>query len=145
MRQVGRDGYVQMIRDDIALARALARAVSAHAELEAVTQSLSITTFRFAPADLARGAGPVEAYLNELNREILNRVQSGGEAYVSNAVVDGRYVLRACIVNFRTALADVEALPEIVARIGRRLDAEMRPRPLRARTPAKAALRKRKK
>ena len=35
---------------------------------------------------------------------------------MSNAVIDGRYVLRACIVNFHTEQADVEALPEIVVR-----------------------------
>ena len=29
------------------------------------------------------------------------------EVFVSNAVLGGRYVLRACIVNFRTALNDV--------------------------------------
>jgi hypothetical protein len=30
-------------------------------------------------------------------------------------------------VNFHTTLADVEAVPEIVARVGRMVDAEMRP------------------
>ena len=39
--------------------------------------------------------------------------------------------LRACIVNFRTTLSDVEALPEIVVRLGRQLDSEMRPKALR--------------
>jgi hypothetical protein len=29
-------------------------------------------------------------------------------------------------VNFRTTLADVEAVPELVVRIGRQVDAEMR-------------------
>ncbi len=37
LRQAGRDGYVKMIRDDIALARAMYRAVEAHPELEAFT------------------------------------------------------------------------------------------------------------
>ena len=54
-----------------------------------------------------------------LNRALLDRLQRGGEAFVSNAIVRGRYVLRACIVNFHTALADVEAVPEIVAKTGR--------------------------
>jgi glutamate/tyrosine decarboxylase-like PLP-dependent enzyme len=69
-----------------------------------VTQALSIATFRFVPADLrARAAEPrVAEYLNELNKRVLERCQSGGEAFVSNAVIDGRYVLRACIVNFNT-------------------------------------------
>ena len=50
----------------------------------------------------------------------------GGEAFLSNAVIDGRYLLRACVVNFHTSRADVEAVPEIVARTGRAIDAELR-------------------
>jgi glutamate/tyrosine decarboxylase-like PLP-dependent enzyme len=73
------------------------------------------------------GDEPVERHLDALNRELLDRLQRGGEAFVSNAVVDGRYVLRACIVNFHTTRTDVEALPEIVARVGRTVDAELRP------------------
>ena len=38
----------------------------------------------------------------------------------------GRSV-RTCIVNFHTGRADVEALPEIVARVGRAVDARLRP------------------
>ena len=46
----------------------------------------------------------MEGYLNDLNRELLTRLQQGGEAYLSNAVIGGKYALRACIVNFRTTL-----------------------------------------
>jgi hypothetical protein len=35
-------------------------------------------------------------------------------------------VLRACIVNFHTSHEDVEAIPGIVIRVGRDLDARMR-------------------
>jgi glutamate/tyrosine decarboxylase-like PLP-dependent enzyme len=127
LRQAGRQGYIQMIRDDIALAQALYKVVDAHPELQAVTQNLSITTFRFVPPDLSGKATELAAYLNKLNEELVNRLQASGEAFVSNAVVDGNYLLRACIVNFRTSLADVEALPEIVSRIGRQVDTELRP------------------
>ena len=130
MRQVGATGYRRMIADDIRLSQAMAEAVSRHAELELTTQELSITTFRYVPRDLRSQVGEpaVEPHLDALNRELLDRLQRGGEAFVSNAVVGGRYLLRACIVNFHTARADVEALPEIVARIGRAIDAELRPR-----------------
>ena len=132
LRQVGASGYRQMIADDIGLSQALADAVGRHPELALVTQALSITTFRFVPRDLAAGrAAGVEAYLNELNEALLDRIQRQGEAFVSNAVVGGRYLLRACIVNFRTGPADVQALVDIVAREGRRLDAERRPERLR--------------
>ena len=126
LRQVGRDGYVRMIREDIALARALFDSVRKEEELEAATQSLSITTFRFVPKDLRAQADRSRDYLNELNREILDRIQTGGEAFVSNAVVDQKFLLRACIVNFRTTLADIEMLPKLAVRLGRELDARRR-------------------
>ena len=129
LRHVGAAGYRKMIADDIRLSQAMAEAVGRHAELELTTQDLSITTFRYVPRDLRTKLGeePVERHLDALNRELLDRLQRGGEAFVSNAVVGGRYVLRACIVNFHTARADVEAVPEIVARVGRTVDAELRP------------------
>jgi glutamate/tyrosine decarboxylase-like PLP-dependent enzyme len=118
-----------MIADDIGLSQARARAASRHPELELIAQNLSITTFRYVPGDLhaKRHEEQVASHLDALNREVLDRVQRRGETFVSNAVVGGRYVLRACIVNFHTEQEDVEAVPEIVARIGREVDAELRP------------------
>ena len=129
LRHAGAAGYRKMIADDIRLSQVMAEAVGRHAELQLTTQDLSIATFRYVPRDLRTKLGdePVERHLDRLNRELLDRLQRGGEAFVSNAIVGGRYVLRACIVNFHTAQADVEALPEIVAREGRTVDAELRP------------------
>jgi glutamate/tyrosine decarboxylase-like PLP-dependent enzyme len=122
--QAGREGVVRMIEDDVALAAELHRVVDTHPELEAGSRRLSIVTFRYVPERL-RGDGGAEEQLNELNRRLLDRLQAGGEAFVSNAVVDGRFLLRACIVNFRTTLDDVRALPGIVARVGREADGEL--------------------
>ena len=120
--------YRAMIADDIRLSRVMADAVKRHPELQLTSQELSITTFRYVPEDLPAGlsTASVEQELDTLNRALLDRLQREGEAYVSNAIVDGRYVLRACIVNFRTEQADVEALPEIVVRRGRALWVEQR-------------------
>ena len=129
LRQVGAAGYRTMIGDDIRLSEELAEAVRRHAELEFATHSLSITTFRYVPAELRPlvGSPDVERHLDALNRELLDRMQRSGEAFVSNAVVDGRYLLRACIVNFNTDRADVQAVPEIAARLGREIDRRLRP------------------
>jgi aromatic-L-amino-acid decarboxylase len=131
LRQAGADGYRRMIADDIALARRLAADVESHRELELTSQSLSITTFRYVPVDLRPrlGDADVETYLNDLNRRLLDRLQRSGAVFVSNAVIGERYVLRACIVNFHTTAADVDAVPAIVAGEGRLLDSRMRPEP----------------
>jgi aromatic-L-amino-acid/L-tryptophan decarboxylase len=127
LQQAGREGYARMIGDDIRLAAELYRLIPQYGELEALTHGLSITTFRFVPRDLAAGGETVEEYLNQLNNELLTRLQNSGEAYLSNAVIRGKFALRACIVNFRTTEADIQALPPLVVRIGQQADAEMRP------------------
>ena len=128
LKQIGADGYRRMIADDMMLSRAMAAAIARHPDLELLTQALSIATFRFVPADLrsSHGEGRIAEYLNRLNEALLDAIQRGGEAFVSNAVIGGRYALRACIVNFHTTPDDVEAIPEIVARLGRELDGRMR-------------------
>lgn len=128
LRQVGRRGYVQMLADDIRSSRYLARLVARRPELELVSQSLSITTFRYVPLDLAASVGDcmTEDYLNRLNEHLLERIQTSGEAFVSHAIVGGRYVLRACIVNFHTDVEDVAAVPELVIRYGAELDRGLR-------------------
>lgn len=130
LQQAGRSGYEKMISDDIRIARALFERIADYAELEAITHSLSITTFRFVPVDIDRNDKNAAPYLDTLNLELLTRLQNSGEAYLSNAVIHSRFALRACIVNFRTSLADVEALLPIVVRIGNELDAALRPQSL---------------
>ncbi len=129
LRQAGAVGYRRMIADDIRLSNAMAAAIRRHPDMELLTQALSVTTFRFRPRDLrASNATPEEheRQLDDLNRALLDRLQRGGELFVSNAVVKDRYALRACIVNFNTELADVEAVPVIVARVGREVERDMK-------------------
>jgi aromatic-L-amino-acid decarboxylase len=117
MRQVGRSGYQRMIADDCALAREIHALADKHDELEAMTCSLSIATFRYTP----KGAKRTDKELNELNSAILAKLQAEGIVYLSNAVIGGRFALRACVVNFRTTSADVKALVDAAVDAGRAL------------------------
>jgi glutamate/tyrosine decarboxylase-like PLP-dependent enzyme len=129
LRHAGADGYRRMIADDIDLASRLAELIGTSEQLQLFTRSLSITTFRYVPADLRSRTGEeeVERHLDALNRALLDRVQRGGDAFVSHAVVHGTYVLRACIVNFHTNLEDLQAMLASVVRVGADVDAAMRP------------------
>jgi aromatic-L-amino-acid decarboxylase len=131
LQQAGHEGYAQMISNDISLANELYVQISQLPEFEALSCSLSIATFRFTPSDLDRTREVTEAYLEQLNRELLSRIHNGGEVYLSNAMVHGRFALRACIVNFRTSQSDIQALPPLVLQIGREIDSELRPEALR--------------
>jgi glutamate/tyrosine decarboxylase-like PLP-dependent enzyme len=121
LQQVGRTGYIKMIQEDIELSQLLFQQADNHPELEAVTQNLSITTFRFIPKGFSSGSESSEAYLNKLNESLLNQLQQGGEVFLSNAIVDGKYCLRGCIVNFRTSRKHIEEIIPIVVREGRKV------------------------
>jgi aromatic-L-amino-acid decarboxylase len=126
-QQAGRVGFVQTIADDIALAEHAFQLFGAHPEFEAVTQNLSICTFRYVPSTLRAdlGSDDTEALLNRLNQALLTQIESSGEAFLSNAVIGGKYLLRLCIVNFRTTVDDIDALPKLISELGARTFAEM--------------------
>ncbi len=118
LRHLGKNGHIEAMRNDIELAKHLYKLCDEHPEIEACTQNLSITTFRYVPKNLDTGTEEAEQELNTLNEELMKRLQTDGELFVSNAIIDGKYVLRACVVNFRTTMNDIEAIPEIVVRTG---------------------------
>lgn len=122
LQHVGKKGYAKMIKEDIQLSELLFEKAEVHHELEATLQSLSITTFRYVPLHLSDKIEDREAYLNQLNETLVNELQRGGKVFLSNAIVDGKYCLRSCIVNFRTSRKDIEEIIEIVVKEGRKVD-----------------------
>ncbi|WP_291868126.1 pyridoxal-dependent decarboxylase [Maribacter sp.] len=116
LQQVGRSGYKKMINEDIELSKYLFELAAKHPELEAVSNNLSITTFKYIPLDSKNNAD----YLYKLNEELLNELQTGGELFLSNAIIHKMYCLRACFVNFRTSKKDISEIIEIIVREGRK-------------------------
>ena len=127
LQHAGAAAYREMIEDDITLARYLHDLAAQHPELEAITHNLSITTLRYVPLELRESIGSedAEAYLNRLNHSLLSAIENSGQAFCSNAVVEGKYALRFCIVNFRTTAGDVEAMSQLVVRLGGQVHAEL--------------------
>jgi len=97
--------------------------MSASEEIETFTRHLSITTFRYKPRGF--DSDSQKEYLNKLNQRLLDRLQAGGEVFPSNAVLNGNFLLRICIVNFRTTLKDLQMLVSIVLREGKLVHEEM--------------------
>jgi hypothetical protein len=57
-----------------------------------------------------------EEELNRFNQTLLKRLVERGRIYLSNASLQGKFCLRACIVNHRTKDADVDSIiPEVLA------------------------------
>ena len=120
LQHLGRSGYEKLIREDIQLSKRMYSLAKNHPELEALSQNLSISVFRYTgPADASQKMN--EEKLNSLNESLLNVIQQKGEAFLSNAVIKGKFCLRACIVNFRTTEKDIDEVMEIVVREGREL------------------------
>ncbi|MFI1743210.1 pyridoxal phosphate-dependent decarboxylase family protein [Thalassobellus sediminis] len=117
LQQVGRSGYEKLISEDIQLSEMLFNLANKHPELEAVSQNLSIATFRYKPLE---GNNDSE-YLNRLNEDLLNELQTGGDVFLSNAIGKEHYCLRACIVNFRTSEKDIKEIIDIVVRVGKKV------------------------
>jgi glutamate/tyrosine decarboxylase-like PLP-dependent enzyme len=104
LQYYGSRRIAQAISEDIALAAYLGEIVSSAEDFELLAPvELSICCFRYVPQ---RGISDQE--LDQLNEKIMELVQKGGRAYLSNATVNGKFALRACITNFRTTKADID-------------------------------------
>lgn len=125
LQQIGKVGYIKTIGEDIALAELFFILAGNHPELEAITHALSITTLRYVPLSYQNNNKENESYLNKLNETLLNALQKGGEVFLSNAIVNKKYCLRACIVNFRTSKKDIEEIIEIIVRNGKEVHEKM--------------------
>lgn len=114
LQQVGLNGYRDLIARDNAMARALRARIMERANFEVVSAGpLSITCFRYKP-----NAYMDDEAVDALNRAIPPLVQASGEAFITTTELDERTVLRACIVNFRTAEADLDRLLDAIERAG---------------------------
>lgn len=111
LRYYGVRRIAEAVSEDISLAAYLGELVSAADDFELLAPvELSICCFRYVPP----GSKATDTELDRLNERIMSRVQTGGRAYVSNATVNGRFALRACITNFRTTKSDIEMTVETI-------------------------------
>jgi glutamate/tyrosine decarboxylase-like PLP-dependent enzyme len=80
---------------------------------------LSAVCFRYIGA-----GGYSDEELERLNLEILGRVVRRGEVYLSNARLNSRFCLRACIVNHRTTDADIDSVVAEVLTVAKLVELE---------------------
>ncbi|MHB8657174.1 MAG: pyridoxal phosphate-dependent decarboxylase family protein [Solirubrobacteraceae bacterium] len=109
LRCHGRRGLQEHVRCGVALAAAFEEWVTAEPDWElCAPRPFSVVCFR------ARGP-------DELNAALLQRVNAGGEIFLSHAVLEERYVLRLAVGQMRTTLTDVERAWEVLRRERARL------------------------
>ncbi|HYB96997.1 MAG TPA: hypothetical protein VEC39_18640, partial [Vicinamibacterales bacterium] len=100
----------EAIDSNIAVAQHLASAIAASDDFELLAPApLSIVCFRYRGGDDA------------FNKRLMVDVQRDGDSYLSNAMIGGRFALRACIVNYRTTRDDADRLLATIRRVAARI------------------------
>lgn len=126
LQHLGINGYQQLIREDIALAAYAYQLFEQDQDFETGTNHLSITTFRYVPQRMkGKKDEESQSYLNQLNQALLGEINNSQEFFISNAIDQGRFLLRMCIVNFRTNSKIIDKMPDFIRNIGENLDSKM--------------------
>jgi aromatic-L-amino-acid/L-tryptophan decarboxylase len=109
----GIDAMARLIEQNVRQARYCADLIEAHPDLELVAPvPLNIVCFRFAPKDAPRDA------LDQVNEEILLRIQESGLAVPSSTRIGDAFALRIAITNHRSKREDFDLLVQAVSEIG---------------------------
>jgi glutamate/tyrosine decarboxylase-like PLP-dependent enzyme len=103
-------------------AQRLATAIKARHELELCGPvELSAVCFRHIISDDA-----TEEARNDFNLKLLKKLVSRGRVYLSNAELNARFCLRACIVNHLTTSEDIDTvIPQVLAAASEELASRM--------------------
>ena len=119
LKAYGSDRFAEAIEENIEQAQYLAGVVDSHPNLELLAPvPMNIVCFRYNPG------APLGMSVNDLNEEILLRLQERGIAVPSSTMIDGQYAIRACIVNHRTTREDIDTLVQGVLGLGEEILAE---------------------
>jgi aromatic-L-amino-acid decarboxylase len=109
LREIGRRGVAERVERHVAFASHLASRVRAEARLELLAEpDLSIVCFRHR----------FGADVDRRNAALLERLRRDTPYAPSSTIVDGQFAIRACFINPRTRLADVDGLVEAVLELG---------------------------
>ena len=110
LKQLGREGVVELVTMCCNLARELADAVEEHPRLElAAPAPANIVCFRYVREGID---------VDRVNREIQARVAARGVVFHTGAVLDGRFCQRAAFSSWRTTSEDVQVLVHEVVEAG---------------------------
>jgi glutamate/tyrosine decarboxylase-like PLP-dependent enzyme len=104
----GRAGIAATIRRHNDLAAYLASRIRESGDLELLMEpTLSIVCFRYRPSGESGD-------LNDINKRIMETMQAEGRAFVTQAMLNGAFWLRANVLHYATTREDIDALIEVV-------------------------------
>ncbi|MFT4664146.1 MAG: aromatic-L-amino-acid decarboxylase [Gammaproteobacteria bacterium] len=121
----GKEAFSKRISHDIKLVNYFAKMVQKHDKFELMTKpSLSICTFRYKPKEIPDFSSLEEKanYLDEINKDVLLAIQLDGKFFPSSASLNGQFVLRICIVNYRTEANHLIDLLDLLSKTGEKIN-----------------------
>jgi aromatic-L-amino-acid/L-tryptophan decarboxylase len=106
----GRGAFERALDEKLDLALHLEERLALDPECRVLLRpALSLLVFRYEPA------GVPAAGLDALNRDILRRVNAANRVHLSGTTTRDGFVIRACVLSFRTHRAQIDALVEDLA------------------------------
>jgi aromatic-L-amino-acid decarboxylase len=109
LRAFGRDGIVDRIREHIRLAHEFERWVRETPDWEIVAPvPFSTVCFRFAPEGLD------DVSIDQLNTQIIERVNATGEVFLAGTKLRGREIIRLAVGHIRTTESHVSRAWELL-------------------------------
>jgi glutamate/tyrosine decarboxylase-like PLP-dependent enzyme len=116
LRYHGAQAFREAIAEDLRLALHLASVIGEQDDLELLAPvELSAVCFRYRPEANS------EEEIDAVNAEIVKRSQREGRVFFSNAMINGKFALRACITNHRSTQKDVEEVVREAMRLAQEL------------------------
>lgn len=121
LRAYGREKYSNLIQQNIDQTSYLAELVKKEPDMEITAPVASnVVCFRYKPKGLN------DAELERLNKMIAGGINQVSFWMISDTIIKGRYMLRACNVNHRSRRKDFDYLVDLVKKLGKQFLPEVR-------------------
>lgn len=116
---MGRSGYAEVIERQIDLTRYLASQLDASDHFQRLGEvETAVCCFKFAPDNFAGLSGQDQ---DRLQQSLQQRIERGGEAWITTTVLHGRRALRVNVNSFLTERRHIDDLLELLKRESKRL------------------------
>src|SRR6266705_2592808 len=114
LKFMGREGYAAAIEKQSELTEYFAGRLDESSDFERVGEiETAVCCFRFLPKEIRDAEGPAQ---DRLQQKLQQRIERGGEAWLTTTVLHGRRALRVNINSFLTERRHIDDLVELVQR-----------------------------
>jgi len=119
LKFMGRQGYAAVIERQVALTGYLADRIEKLPHFETVSPvETAVCCFRFVPATVENASASAS---DTLQQQFQQRIERGGEAWITTTVLSGRRALRVNVNSFLTERRHIDDLVNLLVRTGNEL------------------------